>query len=349
MFTLSEKDQETIIKYMANAATYAETEKDPMVVAAKLFSDAFEEASEDDGLKFAERLYSNIKYFKEQTEGFSSSTNKKEALNVCLQKFENEEDKIKALRFTVGSLNNSELSFERTVCDEEEFLGKSCDELVDELLGIVSQLTDNFDMDYLTNIYSNSNATCVISEDEIKNEVLYSMAFYCAAKKDELSFVPNEIFPEQCAIAVSAACKIKDGLSCVVDDDSAVVEPGAYYPSVQDEQKDYSDLIVAVAIVGVLFIMQTILVVGFSEIPEVAIVLAIVFALYDIALCLVLLQDPNVSSQLGDLLSHERVKENKITSEKTEASRLKSAAIYAADGISHENEEKYSKNEVCYE
>lgn len=351
MFSISEKDKDVIIKYMAYAATYVESEENLMVAAAKLFSDSFEEASDDDGLEVAERLLNTVVYFKDQAnEHLCRTGSAAETLDLCLSKFENDKEKIKVLRLVVDSLKNSGLFLAQTECDEEDVLNEGCDELSDELLGIVNNISKNFDYDYISKVYAECKKNFVLSEDDCQNKVLYSMAFYCAAKKDELSSVPNSIVPEQCAAAVCAACEINAFFTETVDDSLELEVPGAYYqPKAKEMREDFIAQIFILFVFLIVFIMETIVVIGLISSPEtfiIAVVAAIVFAFIDIVVCIKLLEELPVLNTLLDMLLTfnpalaEMATENTAITAYTDNLHLKAASVDILEVDEDEDEDE---------
>lgn len=345
MFEISDKDQDVIIKYMSYVATnYAEADGDLMAVASKLFSDMFEEASEDDGHEMAERLLNSVVDVKEQTNELLSCKGSADTLTSCLNKFENDEEKTEMLRYIISSLKKSDFSFADPDFNEEDILNKNYDELYDEMLKIAKQFSENFDYGHILNIFKNNSTSCILSEDDNKNKALYAMAFYCAAKKDELSFVPNTITPEMSAISVCTACEAFHLLSDTDDtddnDDLVVMKPGVYYPAerkktAQEERDDFWTAIFILLVFIWIFAMEAFLVAGFAiaEEPILAIILAFVFVIIDICCCKELLET-NIFDVLIDLLPLETV-----TNAQTERPCLESGVIYNSEEDSFEEED----------
>ncbi len=197
VFDLTENDRDVLIRYMAKASVCAEGEEDLVYAAAKLFSENFEDTTVHDGVKAARSLLVTVEKFEsEKSRVLSTDVSLRETLTGCLDGAESDEERKEILRAMTDSVKTED--FARLTGDVRS------DEELDALCEASRIFADSFDL-HPTEASHNGGG---IKHNKTEMKVLHAMALYCAAKKDELSKVPNTVMAQQCAIAVCAGCEL---------------------------------------------------------------------------------------------------------------------------------------------
>lgn len=192
MLEINRNDRNMLIRSMADVSVCAERESDLLKVSAKVFADSFEETLLSDGEEMAQRLLRTVREF--DAERFTDGKSLRDTAKSCLDSLGDGTDKKELLRILSHSVKAEEL---------ENFVGEGKED-ADLLCKISECFSDSLSSQHEL-ASTNENAWWLYDKDELR--VLYATALYCAAKKDELSAVPNTVTPEMCAAAVCAGCE----------------------------------------------------------------------------------------------------------------------------------------------